>query len=60
MFKLILGNGPEFGLLQGITLVTFFVFFIGVIIWTLVANKPYIKHMRDLPLEDQNSIEGEH
>ena len=60
MFRLILGTEPEFGFLQGITLVTFFALFIGVLIWALFANKQYINHMRDLPIEDQNSAKGDY
>jgi len=60
MFRLLLGSGQDFGLLQVFTLIGFFAFFIGVTIWAVLANKRYINHMRGLPLEDQNSIKGEH
>lgn len=59
MFKLILGTGPEFGIMQGFTLITFFAIFLGVIIWALFVNKQYVNHMRELPFDDQNSIQGE-
>jgi len=59
MFKLILGIGSQFGFLQGFMLIAFFVFFVGIIIWAIFANKQYINHMRDLPFESQNSTKGE-
>ena len=59
MFKLLLGSGQEFGIPQSLTLLTFFAIFVGVIIWALLAKKDYIKHMSELPIKDQNSLERE-
>lgn len=59
MFRFILGSGQEFEIMQIITLLVFFVIFVGVIIWAIFAKKRYINHMSELPLEDQNSIKGE-
>ncbi len=51
MFRLLLGSGQEFGIMQSFILIAFFTFFVGIVIWALFANKRYINHMRDLPLE---------
>ncbi len=55
MFRLLLGSGQEFGLVQGITLVAFFALFVGILIWAIFAKKHYIKHMSQLPLNERNS-----
>jgi cbb3-type cytochrome oxidase subunit 3 len=60
MFRFLIDFAHTFGFLQGFTLVAFFVFFVGIIIWALFVNNRYINHMRDLPLEDQSSIKGEY
>ncbi len=60
MFRLLLGSGQEFGIMQVFTLIAFFVIFIGVLIWAIFANKRYINYMSKLPFEDQNSIEGKY
>lgn len=59
MFRFLLDPGQGFGIMQIVTLVTFFAIFVGVIIWAIFAKKQYINHMSKLPLEDQNSIKGE-
>ncbi|NHZ84883.1 MAG: CcoQ/FixQ family Cbb3-type cytochrome c oxidase assembly chaperone [Planctomycetia bacterium] len=59
MFRFLLDPGQEFGIMQIVTLITFFSIFVGVIIWALFAKKQYVNHMSKLPLEDQNSIKGE-
>jgi cytochrome c oxidase cbb3-type subunit IV len=56
MYKYIItgiDGAQYFGL---ISLVIFTVFFIGLLIWVFTANKSYIQHMSDLPLEDENEI----
>ena len=60
MFRLLLGHGQEFGIMQIFTLIVFFGIFVGVIIWALFAKKRYLDYMSELPLEDQNSIKGEY
>ena len=55
MFKFLIGSGQEFGIMQGLILVIFFGFFVGVIVWAIFAKKNYIKHMSELPLKDKNS-----
>ena len=59
MFRLLLGHGQEFGIMQILTLIVFFGIFVGVITWAIFAKKRYINHMSKLPLEDENSIKGE-
>ena len=60
MFRLLLGSGQEFGIMQIFTLIVFFAIFIGIIIWAIFASKQYINHMSKLPLEDESSIKGEY
>ena len=59
MFRLLLGHGQEFGIMQILTLIVFFGIFVGIITWAIFASKRYINHMSKLPLEDQNSNKGE-
>ncbi len=59
MLKLLLVSGQEFGTMQVFILIVFIAIFIGIIIWTIFANKRYVNHMSKLPFEDQNSIKGE-
>jgi cbb3-type cytochrome oxidase subunit 3 len=37
-----------------ISLIVFTIFFIGVVIWVLKADKSFISKMSSLPLEDNN------
>ena len=39
MFRFLLGPGQEFGMMQGLILIGFFVIFVGVIIWAIFAKK---------------------
>ena len=56
MFRFVLDLNNGFGIVQGIILVGFFVFFIGVIVWAIFAKKRYMDHMSKLPLQENNSI----
>lgn len=39
-----------------ISLVIFFIFFVGLFLWVITMKKPYIKEVSNLPLEnDQNN-----
>lgn len=39
----------------GITsMVLFFVFFIGALVWALALRKPYVTHMSQIPLQPDN------
>ena len=44
------------GLLQGVTLVLFFSFFVFLVIWVFRLDKFYIKKMEALPLEQDPEI----
>jgi len=55
VFRFVLDPDNGFGIMQGIILVGFFVFFIGIIVWATFAKKRYLEHMSELPLEGQNS-----
>jgi len=41
-----------------ISICLFFGVFVGVIVWTLCLKKPYLKAMRELPLEDPSATES--
>ena len=56
MFRFVLDPSNEFGIIQGIILVGFFAFFVGVLVWAIFAKKRYMDHMSKLPLQDQKSI----
>lgn len=34
------------------SMVLFFVFFIGILVWTFRMKNPFIKHMENLPMND--------
>ena len=55
MFRFVLDPDNGFGIMQGIILVGFFAFFIGIIVWAMFAKKRYLEHMSELPLDYQNS-----
>ncbi len=59
MFRFVLDPNNGFGIIQGIILIGFFAFFVGVIVWAIFAKKWYMDHMSKLPLQDQNSIKEE-
>ncbi len=40
-----------------ISLLIFFIFFVGLFVWIIWADKGYINTMKNLPLEDSNSSE---
>jgi uncharacterized iron-regulated membrane protein len=45
-----MGGVGVFGL---ISICLFFVFFIGMLVWTFCLKKPYLKSMRELPLDGE-------
>jgi len=49
-----MGGVGVFGL---ISICLFFAFFIGMLVWTFCLKKPYLKSMRNLPLEDEPTPE---
>lgn len=38
-----------------ISLVIFFTFFMGLLLWVRKSDKTYINHVKNLPLEDDNN-----
>lgn len=57
MFKHYFEQVEGIGLLPSISLAIFFLFFIGLIIWVVKADKNYIKSMESLPLSDDKPQE---
>ena len=51
-----IGGVEGFGI---ISICLFFSFFIGVLIWAMCVRKPYLKSMRELPLQDESAAEPE-
>ena len=49
-----MGGVGVFGL---ISICLFFAFFIGMLVWTFCLKKPYLKSMRELPLEGDSAHE---
>ena len=47
------------GLYPVITLLLFLVVFVAVGLWALFANRDYLNHMKQLPLEDSDLFAGE-
>ena len=46
------------GIFGVVSICIFFGVFIGVTIWMLTLKKPYLKSMRELPLEDDRPAES--
>ena len=42
-----------------ISICLFFAVFIGVLVWTLCLKKPYLKTMRELPLDGASAPESD-
>ena len=40
-----------------ISICLFVAVFVGVVVWTIRLKKPYLKSMRELPLEDESAHE---
>ena len=59
MIRDILNSAPELGIYSTITMVLFITIFIGVVVWMVCVKKPYLKYMSELPLENNNSAEGD-
>jgi len=54
MFKQFITKATDADLYLGASLVIFFVFFIGMTVWLLFADKKYIQKMKNLPVETQD------
>ena len=54
MFKDVLQSIEGIGIYTIISMIIFILFFIGMIIWIFKVDKKYIKHMSELPLNENN------
>ena len=52
MYKQILQSVQNIEIWPMISLVIFFVFFVGILIKVILIDKKYIKKMEDMPLDD--------
>jgi hypothetical protein len=52
MIENVLNRIGGVGVYGVISICLFFAVFAGVLVWTLCLKKPYLKAMRELPLED--------
>jgi hypothetical protein len=52
MIENVLSKMGGVGVYGVISICLFFAVFVGVLVWTLCLKKPYLKAMRELPLED--------
>ena len=57
MISDILNSIPGGGSFQVIALLIFFPIFVGILIWSVRANKDYLKKMAALPLEEGGPVE---
>jgi hypothetical protein len=51
-----MGGVEVYGILS---ICLFFAFFTGVLVWTICLKKPYLKAMRELPLECSSSPDAD-
>jgi cytochrome c oxidase cbb3-type subunit 3 len=58
MFKQILESMSGISIFGLISMIFFFLFFLGVIYWTIRADKKYLKKMENMPL-DSSKIDGD-
>jgi len=54
MISEFLKNQNEVSIFPIISLIIFFLFFIGSVIWTFTRKKQYLIHMENLPLENND------
>ncbi len=56
MYKEILRGVDNIGIFPTISFAIFFLFFLGLLIYVVTANKAHLAHMRTMPLEDDNAV----
>jgi len=56
MYKYVLRAMEDIGIYPSISLILFFGFFVGLIIYVLVRGKEYYKDAERLPLEDEHNM----
>ena len=60
MYKQVLQSISGIEIYPEISLIIFFVFFLGVIVWSFTRSKKYISRMENIPLEDDTDTENRH
>ena len=58
MFKQIFESMSDIGIFGMIAMILFILIFIGVVVWTIRADKNYLKKMENMPL-DSSHINGD-
>ena len=58
MFSELIKQIPGITIYPIVVTIAFFLTFTGIIIWAIRANKKYVKHMSELPL-DKEEYEGD-
>jgi len=56
MYKEVLRSIDNIAIWPLISFVIFFTFFIGLLWFTFTADKKFIKHMSNMPMDDTNSV----
>ena len=59
MIENVLNKMGGLGMYGVISICLFFAVFAGVLVWTLCLKKPYLKAMRELPLDDSSAPESD-
>lgn len=60
MYKEILRSIENIETMPLISLVFFFLFFLGMFIWVVTVDKKYVEHMKSLPFGDENENASDH
>jgi cytochrome c oxidase cbb3-type subunit IV len=55
MFKQFIDRIPEAEYFMGASLLIFFLFFVGVVLYLVLADKGYLQYMSNLPMEDNSN-----
>lgn len=54
MFKQFINRMPEAEFFMGASLLIFLLFFVGVVLYLILADKGFLKYMSNLPIEDNS------
>lgn len=60
MYKKVLENITGIEIYPEISLIIFFVFFLLILGWSFTLNKSFIKHMENIPLDEEPETKNEH
>jgi hypothetical protein len=58
MYKNVLQNIDNIAVWPVISFVIFFVFFLGLLLWVLFADKKFIDYMKNMPIQDSAGKES--